>query len=301
MSTSGRGEPRFGWVLGTGRCGSPLAHEVLCRHPGVGFVSNLEDRLPATAALGRFNGPLLQRVPERFTRKGRMRFAPSEGYRVLDRTLSPVLSSPHRDLTAADATPWLERRVHEWFIERARRQARPVFLHKFTGWPRARFLEQSLPGSRFVHVVRDGRAVASSWLQMDWWLGYRGPWEWHWGPPPAEYLEEWEDSGRSFVVLAGIAWKMLLDAFEEARRELPDAQWLEVRYEDLVADPARRFAEVLEFLGLDGDQRFARALGRPPFRAGRAQAFRADLDGASLAMLEESLRGHLVRFGYAPG
>jgi len=29
----------FGWVLGTGRCGSTLVHEVLARHPGVREVA----------------------------------------------------------------------------------------------------------------------------------------------------------------------------------------------------------------------------------------------------------------------
>ena len=41
--------PQFGWVLGTGRCGSTLVHEVLARHPGVGFLTNLEDRFPVPA------------------------------------------------------------------------------------------------------------------------------------------------------------------------------------------------------------------------------------------------------------
>ena len=43
----------FAFVLGTGRCGSTLVHELVARHPDVGFLSNLEDRVPLPAAAGR--------------------------------------------------------------------------------------------------------------------------------------------------------------------------------------------------------------------------------------------------------
>src|SRR2546425_6914824 len=92
--------PRFAWVLGTGRCGSTLVHEVLARHPDVGFISNIEDRIPGLAWTSRWNGPLFQRVPDRFTTKGRLRYAPSEGYRLLEREVSSLLTAPIRDLTA---------------------------------------------------------------------------------------------------------------------------------------------------------------------------------------------------------
>ena len=65
-----------------------------------------------------------------------------------------------------------------------------------TGWPRAGFLHAVFPDARYVNVIRDGRAVANSWLQMDWWLGYRGPEHWHFGPLSDEHREVWERSGR---------------------------------------------------------------------------------------------------------
>ncbi|MEY2426226.1 MAG: hypothetical protein QOI61_1798, partial [Actinomycetota bacterium] len=43
--------PQYGFVLGTGRCGSTLVHELLARHHDVGFLSNIEDRLPLPAAV----------------------------------------------------------------------------------------------------------------------------------------------------------------------------------------------------------------------------------------------------------
>jgi hypothetical protein len=132
--------PRFVFVLGTGRCGSSLVHEILAQHGDVGFLSNIEDRLRIPAISGRWNGPLYRRLPPAFTEKGRMRFAPSEGYRALSREVSPMIASPVRDLVASDAAPWLGDRFERFFQRRADTQGRDVFLHKFTGWPRARFI-----------------------------------------------------------------------------------------------------------------------------------------------------------------
>ncbi len=291
-------DPRYAWMLGTGRCGSTLVHEVLARHPDVGFLSNVEDNVPQLGWTGRWNGTVFRRVPNSLTTKGRLRFAPSEAYGLLERRVSPMLATPFRDLTAADATPWLADRFRDVFKAAAKAQGRPLFLHKFTGWPRAGFTEAVFPDSRFVHVVRDGRAVASSWMQMDWWLGHRGPWDWPWGPLPPAYEAEWEASGRSFAVLAGIAWKILMDAFDDARAKIPSERWLEVRYEDILDNPRERFAELLEFLGLPWDRRFERALARYDFRREAAGAFRRHLDESTLAQLEGCLAEHLARRGY---
>src|SRR5207253_1711106 len=131
---------------------------------------------------------------------------------------------------------------------------------------------------------RDGRAVANSWLQMPWWLGYRGPSHWHFGPLSPERHELWERSGRSFAVLAGLAWLQLVGAFEAAEADVGDKGWLQVRYEDLVHSPDEPLAEILEFLGLALTPRFEARLARYDFQLGRADAFRRDLHARDVAL-----------------
>ena len=288
----------FAFVLGTGRCGSTLVHEIIARHPDVGFVSNLEDRLPLGPRSGRWNSDLYRRVPDRLTTKGRLRYAPSEAYRALGREVSPAISTPVRDLLAEDVTPWLERRFRTFFESRADAQRRPVFLHKFTGWPRSGFVRRIFPDARFLHVVRDGRAVANSFLQMPWWQGYRGPDAWSWGPLPAAYAQEWEDSGRSFAVLAGLEWKLLMDAFEAAREQVPSSQWMEVRYEDFVAEPREHMRAMLDHLQLEWTPAFEQGFSRYTFDAGRREAYRRDLGIHDVAMLDAALTPALERHGY---
>ncbi len=283
-------------MTGSGRCGSSLFSETLARHPQVGFVSNIEDNLPWAPLRGRGNGPLYRRMPASFSQKGRPRYAPSEAYQLLDAQVSPIISTPGRPLRAEDADPWLARRFRGFFEQRAAAQGAEVFLHKFTGWPRGRFIAACLPQARHLHVIRDGRAVASSLVQMPWWRDYASVATLRSLPEP--YLEEWEASGRSFVLLAGLVWKATIDAHDEDRAGLATERWHDVRYEDALADPAAAFGEMVRFLGLAPNDEFAAGLARHTFDPGRAEAFRRDLDPRTVELLERSLGEHLQRLGY---
>lgn len=288
----------FGFILGTGRCGSTLVHDLVARHPDVGFLSNVDDRLRRPLFWGRWNNPLYRRVPLSLTQKGRPRFAPSEGYRILGARVSPMLVAPCRDLVAADAAPWIAERFAGFFRRVAAAQGRPLFLHKFTGWPRAGFIEAALPGCRFIHIVRDGRAVAGSLVRMPWWDGFGGPERWSFGPLSDADRAVWEAAGRSFAVLAGLEWKILMQAFEAARGAVLGERWLELRYEDILSDPRGGFERILDFLGLPWTRSFERHFRRYPFRSDRVEAYRRDLTSAELRALDACLGERLARLGY---
>lgn len=292
-------QPVFVFLIGNGRSGSTLVHELLSRHPDVGFVSNLEDRLPFGPAVGRFNNAVYRLIPPSLTRKGRLRYGPSEAYRALTREVSIMVAQPYRDLLASDTMPWAVERFRSFFAKRAQVQGKPVFLHKFTGWPRTGFIRAALPQARFIHVIRDGRAVVASDLQVSWWRGYLGPEHMH-RPMAPEYRAEWEASGQSFAILAAAGWKSAMDAHAAARALTPAQQWLDVRFEDVLADPKARFKEMLEFIGLDATPAFEQALARTTFRRDREDDFRRSLDPATVAMLEASLARHLRAWGYDP-
>ncbi|BCJ63705.1 sulfotransferase family protein [Polymorphospora rubra] len=297
-------------VAGTGRCGSTLVQELIARHPGVGFVSGLDDKLSRLNLRGRFNGRLYRgsvprpagmtslRHSRRLLERGRLRVAPSEAYQLLDRQVLAGFSRPCRDLVAGDLTPFVARRLRTFFDSRIERQGCAVLLQHVTGWPRTGFLHAAYPDLRVVNVVRDGRAVANSWLQMGWWDGWRGPDNWIYGPLPGDLREEWEESGRSFPVLAALGWKMLMASFGEARAAHPAGLWLDVRYEDLIADPRGQVARTLDFLGLDWSPEFDRGFRRYEFHVGREAAYRDELTPEQVAAVERVLEKPLAEWGY---
>ena len=273
-------------------------HEILANHEDAGFVSNFDDNVPWLRSLGRFNGPLYGLSKGAFTRKGTLRFAPSEAYRLISREVSPIYQNSCRDLQATDATPWLKRQFRRFFEARWRAQGRDVLLHKYTGWPRIGFFADIFPEARFVNIVRDGRAVANSWLQMEWWGGYRGPENWPWGPLPEDLKSEWEASGYSFVVLAGQSWRLLMEAFQRAAATIDSGRYLELRYEDVVATPEESLRAIAEFLELKWSPRLSDAVGRIRMDSSRTRAFERDLNASQMADLEHSIGALLRRYGY---
>jgi sulfotransferase family protein len=142
-------------------------------------------------------------------------------------------------------------------------------------------LRRALAGARFVHVVRDGRAVAASVLPLDW------------GPNTAvEAARHW-----GLQVAAGLAAAVAYG---------PDVVHT-VRFEDLVTDPERTMKEVCAFAGVDFDgamlapasyrlpaytARQHRLVGAPPDPS-RVDAWRERLRPAQVRAFER-LTGELL-------
>jgi hypothetical protein len=82
---------------------------------------------------------------------------------------------------------------------------------------------------------------------------------------------------------------------------VPDVQWLEVRYEDLVEQPRDWFLRILEFVGLSWDDRFGLAYAAHDIRSGRSDAYRHELRPDDVQQLDRVLGGHLERLGYPVG
>jgi hypothetical protein len=272
---------RYVFVLGTGRCGSTLFAEILAAHPEIGWISALPSPLGRVA------------------RSLRLEPRPTEGYPLLREQVSPMLVDPFRDLTADDAAPWLERRLGEFFDRRAQAEGRPVFMHKFTGWPRARLLAKVFPEAKFVHVFRDGRSVANSYVQVHFWQGYRGVPGWTFGDLSEEERRAWEAANHSWPYLAGLEWKRLMAAFEASRDEIGPERWLDLRYEDLVARPAEETTAVLRFVGLDRWSGLERRLAALRVSKGRTDSYRDELRPEDVTLLDGALASTLERWGYS--
>ncbi len=84
-----------------------------------------------------------------------------------------------------------------------------------------------LSEARFVHLVRDGRNVALSLLQVPW------------GPRTVEEAAVW--------------WRIRVEAAHEAGSRLGPHRYTEARFEDLTASPGAELARVTDFLGIPWD------------------------------------------------
>jgi hypothetical protein len=107
------------------------------------------------------------------------------------------------------------------------------------------------PGARFVHLIRDGRDVCLSALQ------------WRSGGELARRFETWKTDP---VATAGIWWDWLVRLGREAGENLGPDLFYELRYEDLVADPAGQCERLCGFLDIPYDDAMIR------FHEGRERA-----------------------------
>jgi Sulfotransferase family len=297
---------RILFMIGSGRCGSTMIEEVLIRHPEIGFVSNIDSYLPL-GSKGRFNSGLYRLTPARFGQRDRLglqliqkraHFGPSEAYNAFNREVSPLVSRPWRDLQAEDVTPWLATRFRSFFERRLTAQRKTSFVHKFTGWPRTGFIHEIVPEAKFLHIIRDGRSVASSMLQRPHWHGYLGPWGWGHGPLPGAYETEWEASGYSFLALAAIDWKLMMDAFERAKARIPEHLWMDLRYEDFIEDPRSCARQILDFFALEWTEQFEKGFRKYAFSTSRRAGYKRDTTPDQASLLDQLLHEHLVRYGY---
>lgn len=280
------------FLISSGRAGSTIFHRILCEHPRVSWITALADRFPTRPVWQR---AWMESVDLPGIGKSLARVYPGECYDFWEH-LAPGFRRPCRDLRSDDVTERVRRRVRS-SLSAISTERRPCLSLKITGWPRLGFLAEIFPEAKFIHVVRDGRAVANSFLAVPWWLGWQGPQNWRWGLLPPPYAEEWDRHDRSFVALAAIQWKLYLDAYEAAAATLEPARLFQVRYEDLCARPEETFDSALSFAELPPEARFKRGLRRFPLQSAD-EKWRRDLSARQQAILDDCLAPALTRWGY---
>jgi omega-hydroxy-beta-dihydromenaquinone-9 sulfotransferase len=280
-------------IVGTGRCGSTVFHRLLAKHPGVMWLSGLCDRYPTRPAWNRravtaMRNPLLRPLLA-------SRIQPSEAYLFWDRH-AYGFSAPCRDLVRTDVTARVKKQVRA-AIEPMLTPARSRLLLKITGWPRIGFLREIFEDARFIHIVRDGRAVASSLLHVDFWRGWQGPQGWRAGLLSPEDQATWESYDRSFTALAGLEWRIQMRALEAARQSLDPKRFFEVRYEAFCQQPLDTCRRVLEFAELPASSEFDREVEAASIRD-MSNRWRDDLTPAQQDLLDDLLGEDLPRYGY---
>jgi hypothetical protein len=175
--------------------------------------------------------------------------------------------------------------------------ARDRLLIKITGWPRIGFLSEVFDDAKFVHIVRNGRAVANSLLHVNFWRGWYGPQGWRAGLLSPEDQATWEAYDRSFVALAGIEWRIQMRAIEAARRTLDPQRFLEVKYETFCEQPLDTCRRILEFAELPTTSRFEQHVSGTSI-TDMSSRWRRDLTPGQQAILDDLLRDDLARYGY---
>ncbi len=281
------------FIVGTGRCGSTLFHRLLATHPQLMWLSGFSHRFPDKPSLNRravtaVGNPLLKGILGRKIR-------PAEAYGFWD-AHAYGFSEPCRDLVRSDVSAKVKKQVRA-ALQAMLTPERNRMLVKITGWPRIGFLNEIFEDAKFIHIKRDGRAVASSLLHVGFWRGWYGPQGWRAGLLSPEDQATWESYDRSFTALAGIEWRIQMRAMEAARRALDPKLFYEVKYEAFCEQPLETFRHVLEFAELPWSAELEKAVKEASIRS-TSNRWRDDLTPAQQGILDNLLHEDLQRYGY---
>ncbi len=194
------GEPEPIFIGGAGRSGTTLFRAMLHAHPRIHC------------------GPEAKLVP------------------AISQLRESWLEGMGPDLAEAGVSPELLDRAVRSFLETLLDGLAPAGLRVAEKTPHnllhTAYLGRLFPRARFLHVIRDGRAVSSSLLQQRWI-----------DPGTGEPLAYCRDALHAIRY-----WRDVVATVKQQAREVP-GRYLELRYERLVAEPEAVMREVLAFLG----------------------------------------------------
>ncbi len=281
------------FITGSGRNGSSAFARNFTRHPRIAYLSVFCRKFPAH----RWINQLLMRAIDLpliggyFTERAHT----DESYPLWDYHC-PGFSHPCRDFGPEDVTV-RNRKAITRVLPKMLTNKRNRLMIKVTGWPRLGFFRELFDDAKFIHLVRDGRAVANSFINVEWWVGWRGTMNWRCGELTPAQRELWERYNRSFIVLAGIQWMIFMDAMENARKYVKPENFMQLKFQDTCSDPVGVFRKVLEFCELEWSHRFEkRILAYPPRNTNHK--WKKDLTPAQQKALEEVTHEYLQRYGY---
>lgn len=275
------------FIIGTGRSGTTLLFEILARHPDTGWIPCPSYRTRFLEIGGRVSF---------FRRCLKHLWQPAVEPYDFWRNYTCAFSRPCRDLEARDLHNAMAGKIVQAVAYQLEIMERRRFLTKYTGWSRIGFTNAIFYDAFFINVLRDGRAVAWSLLQQSFWEGWKGPSQWRWGELSEENRALWERSNKSFYVLAGIQWKILMENLSGNASNVA-SRYLEVRYERLIASLEQELRHILEFIELPMAEDIIHVVRTMPVHNADTK-WKMEVNPSELAVFEKLLGPSLEKYGY---
>jgi hypothetical protein len=231
-------------------------------------------------------------------------------------------------LTPERATPKLISHIRKSYAK-YEREAQPGqrIGDKTTGHAlRVGYVARIFPDSQFLHIIRDGRAVAVS-ARREWQADVRprvrramdapfatvvkAGWKflWRrvkrvltgrrqvgfWGPRFRGVQQAIKE--RPLIEVCGMLWRECVQTAHEEGTALGPKRYMEFRYEDFCQNPKKVLGEILDFLGLPPDEKINQWLDER-ISTTRNQAWVEHISPEELEGLMREIGPTMEKFGY---
>lgn len=261
------------FIVGAPRSGTNIFYRTFAKHPDLAWISNITKKVPSSLWLTRLI--MLFRDDHR----------PTEANNVWQK----FTRGDDEALGSADVSSGARNYFKRVLQNNLRIFDKPRFVNKCPGNSvRINFLREIFPDAIFIHILRDGRAVAYSIMRSR--LGHAGAY-WSVKPPG------WPDLLKVPLVDAcALQWKMTVEAILESAEKLPPERYMEVRYEEFVERPAEVFKQVGDRCGLVWQDNFLQTI-----TAGidnRNYKWQTEMQEADIQTLNRLLGKFLGQLGY---
>lgn len=280
------------FILGSGRSGTTLLYNLLALHPEVCWFSNLTNRYPRIRFL-----PMLHRMLDASLIGTLMKrqvinrtfpsLRPAEGEYIY---LNHCGFEQARKMTAHDLTERMESRFKRIVLDHLKFAGKKRFLSKRTSnTQRIEVINRMFSDAYYVHLIRDGRAVANSlmnvnwWNDVDiWWLGYK----------PAG----WRERGKEPIELCARHWKQDVQEIQRNGNLFSD-RYLEITYEELVNDTQGSLQRIAYFCELNESDEYERLL--PKRLRNMNYKWKLQLTGTQKQILDATIGSFMKELNYS--
>lgn len=247
------------FFIGVPRSGTSFIYEIFSKHEDLGWISNYQNRLwkiPQVTLLNRlFDNALVYKMGSRKDSNKMTNFRidypkPTEPYIVWD-ALSGIDFSMDF-LLHQKANSGAKKRIQSFYSKVLKNHNKKRIVNKFTGPSRIEYIQSVFPNAKFIHIVRDSRAVVQSLLDVDFWKnggGYEKLW-WQNGKE-TEALKYWKKDFDKPYMLTAYQIRNILEKTEQERTLLSNENFMEIRFEEFLKTPIEHLVLLNNFCGLN--------------------------------------------------
>jgi len=230
------------FIVGVPRSGTTLLYQLLAQHPDLGWFSNnilkklySEDYLKFVFMRKRiFELRKFPYPPDEFNQRFFLpEETPFEGGRLF-RMAFQVSWNPQ---VSEKGLALLKKIIIETLIQQNKKR----FLSKVPrNSMRIPAINTFFPNSKFIHIIRDGRAVVNSLLKRS-------------KENPTGYFGiPLKNSNKNMnqIEKHAIQWNEVIEEIKKASKNLKDGQYMEIKYEDLINSPKEHMKQITKFCEL---------------------------------------------------